>query len=77
MAFGAAAPATGESDMRNGYIGKETEQILRSLLDRYPALEKCETQIERAYEAMAVCFSSGGKTADRREWRKLFQMHST
>ena len=47
--------------MRNGYIGKETEQILRSLLDRYPALEKCETQIKRAYEAMAVCFSSGGK----------------
>lgn len=46
MAFGAAAPATGESDMRNGYIGKETEQILRSLLDRYPALEKCETQIK-------------------------------
>ncbi len=45
--------------MRNGYIGKETEQILRSLLDRYPALEKCKTQIKRAYETMAACFSSG------------------
>lgn len=51
----------GYSDMRDAYTGKKTEEMLGNLLERYPALEECKTQIARAYETMAACFSSGRK----------------
>ena len=38
-----------------------TEGILKNLLDRRPALERCAGQIEAAFEILASAFKGGGK----------------
>ncbi len=37
------------------------EQILAELMERYPRLRVCEDAIKEAYDALAVCYQSGGK----------------
>jgi len=40
---------------------KEPFMILEELIQRYPSLEGCKEDIQKAYEALADCFSKGGK----------------
>ena len=37
------------------------EQILAELMERYPQLRVCEDAIKEAYDALVVCYQSGGK----------------
>jgi Phosphoheptose isomerase len=39
----------------------DTDEILRGLLERHPALLSCREQIETAHEMLQNCFQEGGK----------------
>jgi hypothetical protein len=43
---------------------------LNNLIERYPALEECQSDIQEAFNLLATTFRKDGKLLALREWRQ-------